>query len=188
VLDLGFCFCATGALSSHAAGIRTFISPSLARYEPAAGLQPCSASRYASAGMIDLVDSASRRYETRERIFLYRIDLSACQWNLGGSLRLLRQNVTMSQRLTSACYLRCCSGLRNCQPWAKHLRGHGNSTLLCPCRNTACGHPFGTNALRISRSFAFTLTAFSRPIRTRIFWPAESSSSFGSANSYSTLG
>ena len=57
--------------------------------------------------------------------------------------------------------------------------------LVC---NTACGHPFGTNALRISRSFAFTLTAFSWPIRTRIFWPAESSSSFGSANSYSTLG
>src|SRR5688500_12017846 len=77
---------------------------------------------------------------------------------------------------------------RNCQPWAKHLSGHGNSTFYDLVRNTTFGHSFGTNALRISRSFAFTLTSFSWPIRTRIFWPAESSSSFGSANSYSTLG
>ena len=56
-----------------------FHSPSLARYEPAVGLQPGSASRYASAGRIDLLDSASRRYEIRGHIFLYRIDLSACE-------------------------------------------------------------------------------------------------------------
>ena len=52
-----------------------FRSPSLARYEPAVGLQPGSASRYASAGIIDPVDSASRQHEIRERIFPYRIDL-----------------------------------------------------------------------------------------------------------------
>lgn len=71
-----------------------FHSPSFARYELAVGLQPCSASTYESAGMIHLVDSASRRYETRGRIFLYRIDLSAYEgqeWGSGVTHDILTQ-------------------------------------------------------------------------------------------------
>jgi hypothetical protein len=44
-------------------------------------------------------------------------------------------------------------------------------------------HPPVATSLRISRSFALSLTAFSLPMRIMIFWPAERASSAGSANS-----
>ena len=53
-----------------------FHSPSFAMHELAVDSQPCSGSTDGSAGMIDLVNSATLRRETRGRIFLYRTDLS----------------------------------------------------------------------------------------------------------------
>ena len=54
---------------------RSFHIPSFASHELAVGLQLGNASRYASTGRIDPVDSANRPYETREHTFLYQRDL-----------------------------------------------------------------------------------------------------------------
>jgi hypothetical protein len=68
----------------------------------------------------------------------------------------------MSQRLTAVCNLRCCSGLWEiANPGLSASEGMETVHFYALVRNTARGHPFGTNALRISRSFAFILTAFS---------------------------
>ena len=68
-------------------------NPSFARYELTVDLRSCSASTDGSVDRISLVDSASRRHETRGRIFLCQIDLSAYERRSIEVFRRLRRNL-----------------------------------------------------------------------------------------------